>query len=163
MILATNSHISYSTTEILEPFTYYRRSPNNAKIDIWAKKKDQTEQGIAELEKYANQYIPENSQALANQVEEYANSELPPTFDHAGLNFISPLSDNALDKIRSRVGNDSSDVTFIDLQQIVSNELTDLEDQQTHFTGEANKQCDKMINRLKFIEEAVLKIVNVWC
>lgn len=115
------------------------------------------EQGIAEAENHANQYIPENSQAFADQVEEYANNEVPPAFNHADLNYISPLSDNILEKIRGRVGADSSAVTFVDLQLIVTNEIADLEDQQTNLTEEASKQCGKMANRLRFIEESSIE------
>jgi hypothetical protein len=65
-----------------------------------------------------------------------------------------------LERIRNRVGADSSAVTFVDLQQIVTNELTDLEDQQTNLTEEAARECSGMAKRLRFIEEAVLKIVS---
>jgi hypothetical protein len=118
------------------------------------------EHGIAEAEEYANQYIPERSQAFANKVEEYANDQIPPSFNHAGLDYLSPMSDNELEKIRNRIGDDSEAITFVDLQQIVAKELTDLEDQQSHLSKAAAKKCGKMINNLKFIEEATLKIIS---
>jgi hypothetical protein len=118
------------------------------------------QEGIGELENYANQYIPENSRNFANRVERHATTTLPPAFDHAGLAYRSPLADDALDKVRSRLGDNASSATFVDLQQIISNEITDLEDQQTQFTGAPYERDAVTIRNYNYLENVVLKVLG---
>jgi hypothetical protein len=109
------------------------------------------------IEEYAHANRYDHS---ANGVEDYVRNALPPDYDHASLLYTSPLADASLDRITERVGSDHDTVTLDELQQIISSEIMDMEDQRKKLSPHLQKKHAITLNRLRKTEEDLLTILT---
>jgi hypothetical protein len=111
------------------------------------------DQGIKDLEKYANLSSPSATERSIQQFEYRA-------YNHAGLDHESPLADTVLEEVGRRTGGQVEAASLVDLQQIVHFEIEDMHDIPSNIPEELLEQNRKMIKNYEVVENAVLNLLT---